>query len=266
MLVPLLVHEQVLAVLTLNHSQPHAYTTQHARLAFALATQAAFFALEHPRLVSQAHTYASLLERIRLARELHKAVTIDLRNIHSYAQHIREALVSDPTAAMAPLRTMLLFAEFGLADLQALEVELWPELLESEGLISVLKRYLAAIRLGRHVPVEEYLVIEPRLPVKSKYVLYRIAQQVVQLVTSQAIASAITLRLEQEEQTVLLEIRVEGMSFAAHDWWDRQTGSQTIRKYVQQLDAHLSFDNAPGYGTTLSVRVPLPGGLAPSTG
>ncbi len=266
MLVPLLVQDQVLAVLTLNHSQPHAYTPQHARFAFALATQAAFFALEYPRLVTQAHTYASLLERIRLARELHKAVTSDLRNIQTYAQHIREALVSDPTTAMAPLRTMLLFTEFGLADLQALDVELWPELLESEGLIAVLKRYLAAIRLGRHVPVDEYLGIEPGLPVKSKYVLYRIAQQVLQLITSEAITSAITIRLEKEEQIVLLEVCAEGMCFDAHSWWDRQPGLQTIRKYAEQLDAHLSFGSAPGHGTTLRVRIPLPDGSAPSTG
>jgi PAS domain S-box-containing protein len=265
MLVPLLVQEQLLAVLTLNHSQPHAYSPQHARFAFALATQAAFFALEYPRLVTQAHTYASLLERIRLARELHKAVTSDLHNIQSYAQHIREALVSDPTAAMAPLRTMLLFAEFGLADLQALDVELWPELLESEGLIAVLKRYLAAIRLGRHVQVDEYLGFEPGLPVKSKYVLYRIAQQVLHLLTSQAITSAITIRLEQEEQTVLLEVRAESICFDARDWWDRQPGLQTIRNYAEQLDAHLSFGSAPGHETTLSVRIPLPDSSAPST-
>jgi signal transduction histidine kinase len=181
MLVPLFVQEQVLAVLTLNHSQSQAYTPQHGRFAFALATQAAFFALEYPRLVTQAHTYASFLERIRLARELHEAVTSDLRDIRTYAQHIHEALVSNPTSALAPLRTMQLFAEFGLADLHALEVELWPELLESEGLIAVLSRYLAAIRLRCQVFVDEQLSIEPRLPVKSKYVLYRIAQQVLHL-------------------------------------------------------------------------------------
>jgi PAS domain S-box-containing protein len=260
MLVPLLVQEQVLAVLILNHSQPHAYTPQHARFAYALATQAAFFALEYPRLVTQAHTYASFLERIRLARELHEAVTGDLRNIQTYAQHICEALVSDPTAAMAPLRTMMLFAEFGLADLHALEVELWPELLETEGLIAVLKRYLVAVRLRRHVPVDEYLGIEPGLPVKSKYVLYRIAQQILHQVTSQAIASAITLRLEQEDQTVVLEVRAEGMSFDANGWWQRQPGLQTIRKYAEQLDAQLSFGSVPGHGTALSVRVQLPDG------
>ena len=264
MLVPLLVQEQVLAVLTLNHSQPHAYTPQHARFAFALATQATFFALEYPRLVTQAHTYASFLERIRLARELHEAVTGDLRNIRTYAQHIGEALVSDPTAAMPPLRTMLLFAEFGLADLHALEVELWPELLESEGLVAVLKRHLAAVRLRRHVPVDEQLGTEPGLPVKSKYVLYRIAQQVLYQVTSHTIASAITLRLEQEEQTVVLEVRAEGMGFDVNDWWYRQPGLQTIRKYAEQLDAQLSFGRDPGHGTALSVRVPLPGESTPS--
>jgi signal transduction histidine kinase len=109
------------------------------------------------------------------------------------------------------------------------------------------------------VPVDEHLGIEPGLPVKSKYVLYRIAQQVLYQVTSHAIASAITLRLEQEEQTVVLEVRAEGMSFDVNDWWDRQAGLQAIRKYAEQLDAELSFGRDPGHGTALSVRVPLHG-------
>jgi two-component sensor histidine kinase len=66
---------------------------------------------------------------------------------------------------------------------------------------------------------------------------------------------------------VVLEVCAESMSFEEHDWWeDRQSGLQTIRKYAEQLDAHLSFGSAPGHGTTLSVRVPLAGGSAPSTG
>ena len=259
MLVPLLVQEQGLAILTLNHSQPHAYTPQHARFAFALATQAAFFALEYPRLATQAHTYASFLERIHLVRELHEAVAIHLSTIQSCTQQIRQALVNDATAAMAPLRTTQLLAKMGLADLHALDVELQPELLETEGLIVVLKRHLAAIRLRRNVPVEERLGTEPRLPVKSKYALYRIVQQALCQFSSHALASAITLRLEQEEQTVVLEVRAEGIGFDEHDSWLSRPGLQTIRKYAEQLEAQLSIDRAPENGTTLSVRFPLPG-------
>ncbi|HET8852499.1 MAG TPA: GAF domain-containing protein [Ktedonobacteraceae bacterium] len=259
MLVPLLVQEQGLAILTLNHSQPHAYTPQHARFAFALATQAAFFALEYPRLSIQAHTYASFLERIHQVRELHEAVAIHLSTIQTCTQQIREALLNNPTAAMAPLRTTQLLTKMGLADLQALDVELQPELLETEGLIVVLKRYLAAIRLRRNVPVEERLGTEPGLPVKSKYALYRIVQQALCQFSSHALASAITLRLEQEEQTVVLELHAEGPGFDEHDFWLSRPGLQTIRKYAEQLNAQLSIDRAPESGTTLSVRFPLPG-------
>jgi signal transduction histidine kinase len=259
MLVPLLVQEQGLAILTLNHSQPHAYTPQHARFAFALATQAAFFALEYPRLATQAHTYASFLERIHLVRELHEAVAIHLSTIQNCTQQIRKALVNDSTAAMAPLRTAQLLTRMGLADLHALDVELQPELLETEGLIVVLKRYLAAIRLRRNVPVEERLGTEPRLPVKSKYALYRIVQQALYQFSGHALASAIMLRLEQEEQMVVLEVRAEGLGFDEHGSWLSRPGLRTIRKYAEQLDAQLSIGMAPENGTTLNVRFPLPG-------
>src|SRR5207253_2730853 len=158
--------------------------------------QAAFFALEYPRLATQAHTYASFLERIHLVRELHEAVAVHLQTIQSCAQQIGEALVSEPASAMAPLRTAQLLTRMGLADLQGLDVSL--------------KRYLASIRLRQNVLVEERPAREPGLPVKSKYALYRIAQQALYQVSSHTLASAITLRLDQEEQTGVLEVHAEG--------------------------------------------------------
>ena len=259
MLVPLLFQEQVLAILVLNHDRPHAYTPQHARFAFALATQATFFALEYPRLATEAHTYASFLERIQIARNLHRAVADHLQTIQSCTQQIREALVNDPTAAMAPLRTSLLLTRLGLADLQALDVELWPELLETEGLIVALKRYLASIRLRQNVLVEGCLAREPELPVKSKYALYRIAQQALSQISSHSLSSAITLRLDQEEQTVILEVQAERTGSDEHPWRLDPPGLHTIRKYTEQLDAQLSINEDSAHGTTLTVRFPLPG-------
>src|SRR2546421_5408593 len=258
MLVPLLVREQVLAILVFNHERPHAYTSQHARFAFALTTQAAFFALEYPRLATQAHTYASFLERIHLVRELHEAVAVHLQTIQSCAQQIAEALVNDPASAMAPLRTSQLLTRMGLADLQALDVELRPELLETEGLVVTLKRYLASIRLRQNVLVEERLASEPGLPVKSKYALYRIAQQALYQISSHTLASVITLHLDQEEQTVVLEVHAEGTGSDKYLWWLDRSGLQTIRKYTEQFDAQLSINEDSAHGTTLTVCFPLP--------
>jgi PAS domain S-box-containing protein len=264
MIVPLLVQEQVLAILVFNHERPHAYTPQQARYAGALATQAAFFAVAYPRLATQAHTYASFMERMRSVRELHEVVAAHLRTIQICCAQIKEALVIDTVSAMAPLRTALLLTRIAQADLHALDVELRPELLETEGLIVALKRILAAIRLRQNVPLEELMGSEPVLPVNSKYALYRIAQQALYQVSGHALASAIMLRLEQEEQTVVLEVRAAGTAFEVPGWWLSRPVLQIIRKYTDQLDADLSIDEDSEHGTTLSVRFQLPGASAPA--
>ena len=67
------------------------------------------------------------------------------------------------------------------------------------------------------------------------------------------------LRLEQEEQMVVLEVRAEGLGFDKHGSWLSRPGLRTIRKYAEQLDAQLSIGMAPENRTTLNVRFPLPG-------
>jgi PAS domain S-box-containing protein len=261
MIVPLLVQDQVLAILAFNHKLTNAYTPQQARYVGALATQATFFALDYPRLATQAHTYASFLERLRRTRDLHEASAAHLHTILTCEQQVEEALVSDPAAAAAPLRTALLLTRIALADLHSLDVELRPDLLETDGLIAALKRFLAAIRLRQDIPMEERLGSEPALPVNSKYALYRIAVQALYQVTSRAQTRAITLRLEQEEQTVVLEVRAASTFIVGtgSNWWHSQPEMHMIRKYAEQLNAHLSIDGDYGHETTLTVRLPLPG-------
>ena len=67
------------------------------------------------------------------------------------------------------------------------------------------------------------------------------------------------LRLEQEEQMVVLEVLAEGLGFDKHGSSLSRPGLRNIRKYAEQLDAQLSIGMAPENRATLDVRIRLRG-------
>ena len=89
--VPLIVKQRVIGMLRLGHNTPDYYTSEHARLALALADQAAA-AIENARLYQEAQRTAALEERQRLARDLHDSVSQSLYGMISGSQTALERL------------------------------------------------------------------------------------------------------------------------------------------------------------------------------
>ncbi len=102
MAVPLMLKDQMIGILTLNHSEPDSFTSRHAALALAIANQAAV-AIANARLYEQAQDVAALEERQRLARELHDSVSQALYGISPGAHTARAMLERDPRQVAEPL-------------------------------------------------------------------------------------------------------------------------------------------------------------------
>ncbi|HEX6288356.1 MAG TPA: histidine kinase, partial [Herpetosiphonaceae bacterium] len=130
--VPLLLKERVIGVLVVSHNVPDHFTPRHGRLALAIANQAAV-AIENAKLFEQAQGLAALMERQRLARELHDSVSQALYGIALGARTARTLLDRDPSRLAEPLDYVLSLAEAGLTEMRALIFELRPESLELEG-------------------------------------------------------------------------------------------------------------------------------------
>ena len=257
MAVPLLTRERVVGLITLNHHRPHFYTHEHARFTFALINQALFHALEYPALSSQAHTYAALLERIHQAHNLHGAVYQHLYGISLCTLGAQEALETEATEAKSLLNSIQIFTEIALADLRAIEVELNPEMLETEGVLSVLRHLLDVFALRHSLQVEATMEEEPALPLRKKYGLYRIAAEALENVVQHARTSKARLRLVQEEEEFLLEVSDEGKGFELAAILPGQGGLRIMREQANRLDASLSMRSSPRQGTTVQVRFPL---------
>jgi PAS domain S-box-containing protein len=259
LVVPLLVKEQVIGVLRIDHRAPCAYTPHHASLTMAFGNQAAI-AIENARLYEQAQDMAALEERQRLARELHDSVTQALYGVTLYAEAATRTLAAnDREAATTYLREVRGTAQEALQEMRLLIFELRPPILEQEGLVAALQARLAAVE-GRVPGLVTRIDVpgELRLPAPVEEALYRIAQEALNNALKHARARSISLSLRHEGPTVTLEIADDGAGFdqaavGGHGGF----GLRGMAERARQVGGHLAVQSAPGEGTTIRVEVAL---------
>ncbi len=155
----------------------------------------------------------ALEERQRLARELHDSVSQALYGI-SLGTHTALTLFdTDQTKVREALNYILSQAQAGLTEMRALIFELRPESLEREGLISALTKQSAAVSARYGLEIEVNLCEEPNIPLSSKEVLYRIAQEALQNAVKHSQAKQLKIRLACEPDTIRLDIQDNGVGF-----------------------------------------------------
>jgi len=253
--VPLMAKDQVIGFLTLAHSQAHYYMRRHANLVRALANLAAV-ALEHARLYGQAQELAALQERQRLARELHDSVAQALYSIALGARTARTLLDHDPSKLAETLDYVLALARAGQAEMRALIFELRPESLETEGLVTALKKQAESVQARYGLRVVMELGAEPSLPFMMKETLYRITQEALHNIVKHAHATTVELRLRALATEIMLEVIDNGVGFNLEQSFPGHLGMQSMRERVAHLGGTLQITSASGRGAQVRVVIP----------
>lgn len=254
--VPLVTDERTIGILTTNHHISRFYVRQHVHLAFALANQVAV-ALENTYLYEQAKEVAALQERQRLARELHDTVSQVLYGISLTTRSALENLEQvEREETREALDRIVQYTAGGLAEMRALLIELRPEVLEHEGLVSVLEKQVTALRAAYRLHVDAELSKEPDVSIEIKQALYRVGQEALHNVVKHARAKHVQVRLRQEEHTVELEVRDDGKGFDPAGPFPGHFGLQSMRERLQFFKGTVTIDSAPGKGTRVLVQIP----------
>ena len=149
--------------------------------------------------------------------------------------------------------------------MRLLVYELRPPELEREGLASALRRRLEAVE-GR-AGVSGRLVADDlgRLPEEIEQNLYRIAQEALNNVLKHASATAVSVRLQQQQDRVQvgtqvrqLEIVDNGLGFDPNDpGHEGGMGLVGMRERVAQMGGALAVHSEPGKGTQVIVELRL---------
>jgi len=256
--VPLMIKERAIGIMTLDHSQPHYYTEPHARLATAIANQAAI-AIENARLFAEAQDRAVLEERQRLARDLHDSVTQSLYSLTLLAEAGRRlAEADDVRQAGQYLGDIGEIAEQALKEMRLLVYQLRPQALEQEGLIGALQARLDSVE--KRAGVDARFLIEGSLgslPSALEEGLFRIAQEALNNALKHAAARAMLVRLCGGDEHVTLEVSDNGRGADLLTTGAKGgLGLTGMKERAAKLRGTLTVHSAPGEGTRVIVEVP----------
>ena len=250
-----------------------------------LAYRALFLEAENQRIVADdlrrtraelaktQHDAGVLTERERLAREIHDTLAQGFSSIVLMGRSAGKALEEgDVKAANERLRIVQETASANLAEARSFVRDLRPPALEESDLVDTLRRLCAkteteAAARGTTLRCRFELVGTPLdLPNTYQTTLLRAAQASLANVWAHARASAVVVTLSFLGSEVTLDVFDDGVGFepsavgvnARGD--GTGVGLQSLRERLAALEGSLDIESAPGEGTVVALRVPLPAG------
>jgi PAS domain S-box-containing protein len=208
-------------------------------------------------LLAQATELAANRERTHLAQDLHDSVTQALFGMTLTARAAELLLQTDPAATAEKLAELHELAQDALAEMRTLIFELRPGSLAEEGLVSALRKYVAAIQGRTGLPVvfeaDEIGTVVPQV----EEALYRICQEALHNVVKHAAARHITIELRREGECVVLTVVDDGTGFdPATASRGEHLGLAGMRARLDRFGGRLAIASAPGSGTRIEISVP----------
>jgi PAS domain S-box-containing protein len=235
-------------------------TAQELAFWQTLSDQAAS-ALAHARQRNEREQHAAVVERQRLARELHDSVSQALfsMTLHARTAEVslqREGVPSESAAArsVAQLREL---TQGALAEMRALIFELRPGALAEEGLVAALGKQAAAISAREQLPIVVTGPAErPELGESAEEHLYRIALEALNNTIKHAGASKAEITVTTTEDVLQLTVTDDGQGFDTSTPHPGHLGLGTMADRAAAAGAVLTVDSEPGSGTRVHLHLP----------
>jgi signal transduction histidine kinase len=198
---------------------------------------------------------ARMAERARISRELHDAVSQDLFSLRMLAGGLQRAL--PPDSPLAPqIASLQQMATTMIREMRALLLELRPAQLEHLGLAEALEDLATAYRTRLGITVMTAIKTAP-LSAAVEQAILRITQEALSNAARHADATAITLELTPQDQTITLTIGDNGQGFEpTRDETQHGFGLRSMQERVQELGGTFTLESAPGQGTRVQVSFP----------
>jgi signal transduction histidine kinase len=207
---------------------------------------------------------ASDAERGRWARELHDETLQELASLRVLLSAARRS--GDPARLREAVDEALDIVTTGVANLRALITDLRPAALDEIGLAAALESL--AERASNQLDVEVDLHVDlaherggapQRLPVEIESVAYRVVQEALTNVSKHAGAEHAEVRVREAGGTVEIRVADTGRGFAPGERGDG-FGLVGMQERVALVHGDLELRSAPGQGTTVTARIPVPRG------
>jgi signal transduction histidine kinase/ligand-binding sensor domain-containing protein len=228
------------------------YKGRVSRLEKARGAQEAF----SRQLISSQET-----ERKRIAAELHDGLGQNLLIIKNRA--LIALKKREETAAQTQLEEISTTVSHAIEEVRSIARNLRPLQLDRLGLTQAIKSIVTNVSNSSAISFgSEIDPIDGLFSAESEINLYRIVQEGINNIVKHSGATEALVAIRREEQAIQLVIQDNGRGFnteAAPDANGGGFGLAGIGERARMLGGRASFHSAPGKGTTVSVRLDLPG-------
>jgi signal transduction histidine kinase len=203
-------------------------------------------------LAEKAAQEAVTLERTRLARDLHDAVTQTLFSASLIAEVLPDIWVMSQAEGWKRLDELRQLTRGALAEMRTLLMELRPSALTEIPLPDLLRQLCESLIGRARLPIQFCAEGTRKLPPDLQICLYRITQEALNNVVKHAKATQALVTLQLNEK-VTLAIVDNGSGFDPARVPPDHLGLKIMRERAEALGAEISIYSEPGEGTQIFV-------------
>jgi len=203
-------------------------------------------------------------ERKRIARELHDETSQVLTSLLISLAVLEESITTQEARDRIAETRML--AHRTLRAIRNLSIDLRPSALDDLGLLPALRWYIKEYQQKFSITVDfQASGLKMRLPAAMETALYRIVQEALTNVARHAQAHHVSVTLKEDGHMVEAIISDDGCGFDVEQLQkmpgpeqERGWGLVGMHERAHLLDGTLKITSAPGRGSTVHARIPLP--------
>jgi PAS domain S-box-containing protein len=205
---------------------------------------------------------AAVVERNRLARDLHDAVSQTLFSASLISEVLPRLWERDENEGHRRLEEVRQLTRGALAEMRTLLLELRPDSLAEAEIDFLLKQLAESITGRSRVPVSVAITGRCQVPVEVKVALYRIAQEALNNVAKHAGAGQVDVKLACRAGKVTLTVADDGRGFEMKKLPPNSLGLSIMRERAREIGAAVTVRSRPGAGTKVRVVWNSPPGEA----
>ncbi|HLB13151.1 MAG TPA: GAF domain-containing sensor histidine kinase [Dehalococcoidia bacterium] len=258
---PLKSRGNVLGTLDIASRQQRELTSRDLQLLSSIGSIIGV-AIDNAALHQKVQNYAVLVERERIAREMHDGLAQILGYVNTKTQAAKKLLSQGQvTQAEEALRQLEEAAREVYADVREAILGLRATTSSSHGLVHTVREYLEWFSRQNSIQAEVMIEGEPiaSLEPSLEIQLIRIVQEALSNVRKHARAQKTWVQFSSANGHLCLAVSDDGQGFdperVARGLWP-QFGLQTMRERAESIGGTFDVSSAPGQGTTVKVTVP----------
>ncbi|MBT2382992.1 sensor histidine kinase [Streptomyces sp. ISL-11] len=199
--------------------------------------------------------HGALLERERLAREIHDTLAQGFTSLVMLCQALEGELERNPEQARRYVDLMQRTARENLAESRSLVASLTPAQLDDSSLDEAVRRLGDRLAEELGIEVDVHVSGTPReLPPAVEVVALRASQEALSNIRKHAHATRVELSLAHTPQGLELTVRDNGRGFVPTSP-GKGYGLPGMRARVSEIGGTTELTSAPGEGTRLTVRL-----------